>query len=159
MIPEIGHIALWLALAVALVLGTLPMVGAARGRSDWMALARPASGILFGLVAFAIVCLAAAFVRYDFSVLYVASNSNSSLPLPYRIAGVWGGHEGSLLLWVFILTAWLAAVALFSKHLPQPMAARIMAVMGLISVGFLLFMLLTSNPFDRIFPVPADGRD
>jgi cytochrome c-type biogenesis protein CcmF len=159
MIPEIGHFALWLALGLSLVLGTLPLAGASLGRTDWMALARPAVKGIALLVVLAFVCLAASFVQNDFSVLYVASNSNSALPLPYRIAAVWGGHEGSLLLWVLMLCLWMLAVALFSRHLPLPVLARILAVMGLVCVGFLLFMLLTSNPFDRLFPAAADGRD
>jgi len=159
MIPEIGHFMLWLALGVALLLGTLPLMGAQRGRTDWMQLARPAAYALFVLVAIAFACLVASFVRHDFSVLYVATNSNTALPLQYRIAGVWGGHEGSLLLWVVMLCVWMVAVARYSQHLPLPVLARILAVMGLIAVGFLLFMLLTSNPFDRLFPVPPDGRD
>lgn len=159
MIPEIGHFLLWLALGVAAVLGVLPLMGAARERAEWMALARPLSRLLFLLVVLAFACLLASFVRHDFSVLYVASNSNTALPLPYRIAGVWGGHEGSLLLWVLMLSGWMLAVARFSRHLPQPVLARILSVMGLVSVGFLLFMLTTSNPFERLFPVPADGRD
>ena len=159
MIPELGHFALWLALGVAMVLGTVPMLGAARGRADWMAVARPASRLLFILVALAFVCLAASFVRNDFSVSYVASHSNSALPLPYRIAGVWGGHEGSLLLWVTMLCVWLLAVAQFSRHLPLVVLARILAVMGLISLGFLLFMLMTSNPFERLANPPFDGQD
>ena len=150
---------LWLALGVAVVLGVVPLVGAARGRADWMDIARPLTYVLFVLVAIAFVCLTASFIRHDFSVLYVASNSNSALPLEYRIAGVWGGHEGSLLLWVQMLCVWMVAVALFSRHLPHEVVARILAVMGLLSVGFLLFMLITSNPFDRLFPVPMDGRD
>ncbi|MGV8822933.1 heme lyase CcmF/NrfE family subunit [Methylibium petroleiphilum] len=159
MIPEIGHFVLWLALGVALLLGIVPMRGAARGQAEWMGLARTGAHALFVLVAVAMACLVASFVRHDFSVLYVASNSNSALPLPYRIAGVWGGHEGSLLLWVLMLCVWMLAVSRFSRHLPLPVLARILAVMGWIGVGFLLFMLLTSNPFERIFPVPADGRD
>jgi cytochrome c-type biogenesis protein CcmF len=159
MIPELGQFALMLAFAVALVQGTLPLVGAARGRAAWIALARPAAQTHFLLVAVAFACLTSAFVRNDFSVLYVASNSNSALPLPYRVAGVWGGHEGSLLLWLLMLSVWMLAVAQFSRHLPAAMVARILAVMGLISVGFLLFMLTTSNPFDRLFPVPPDGND
>jgi cytochrome c-type biogenesis protein CcmF len=159
MIPELGHLTLWLALGVALLLGTLPLAGAQKGRADWMVLARPLALVLFVLVAAAFVALTAAFVLHDFSVLYVASNSNSALPLAYRIAAVWGGHEGSLLLWVLMLTAWQLAVAVFSRHLPLPVLARILSVMGLVSVGFLLFMLLTSNPFDRLFPAAADGRD
>jgi len=159
MIPEIGHFLLWLALGVALVLGVLPMVGAARGRADWMALARPAAALQFGLVVASFACLTWAFVQHDFSVLYVASNSNSALPLPFRIAAVWGGHEGSMLLWLLMLCGWTLAVARFSSRLPQPVVARILAVMGWLSVGFLLFTLVTSNPFDRLSPVPADGRD
>jgi cytochrome c-type biogenesis protein CcmF len=159
MIPEIGHFILWLALGVALVLGVLPLAGAQRGRADWMMVGRPATYALFLLISLAFACLVASFIRHDFSVLYVASNSNTALPLQYRIAGVWGGHEGSLLLWVFMLCGWMVAVARFSKHLPMPVLARILSVMGLVAVGFLLFMLLTSNPFDRLFPVPPDGRD
>jgi len=159
MIPEIGHFLLWLALGVAAMLGTMPLVGAARERADWMALARPLSKLLALLVVLAFACLLSSFVRHDFSVLYVASNSNTALPLPYRIAGVWGGHEGSLLLWVLMLCGWMLAVARFSRHLPSPVLARILSVMGLVCVGFLLFMLTTSNPFERLFPAPADGRD
>ena len=159
MIPELGHFALWLALAVALVMGVMPMWGSIRGREDWMALARPLAGVLFVLIGVAFVSLTAAFVGNDFSVLYVASHSNTALPLMYRVAGVWGGHEGSLLLWAMMLCVWMIAVAVFSKHLPLEMVARILSVMGLVTVGFLLFTLLTSNPFDRLFPVPADGRD
>ena len=159
MIPELGQIALLLALAVALVLGTLPVMGAARGRHDWMALARPAAQAHFVLVVVAYALLTAAFVRNDFSVQYVATNSNSELPLHYRVAAVWGGHEGSLLLWVLMLSTWMLAAAQFSRHLSQAMVARVLGVMGLVSVGFLLFMLITSNPFERLFPVPPDGND
>lgn len=159
MIPELGHFLLWLALGVALLLGVLPLAGAAQARADWMALARPGSYLLAALVTAASACLMAAFIGNDFSVLYVVSNSNTALPLQYRMAGFWGGHEGSLLLWVQMLVAWMVAVAVFSQHLPRPVLARILAVMGLVSVGFLLFMLLTSNPFDRLFPAPPDGRD
>src|SRR5437868_2876653 len=149
MIPELGQVALLLAFAVAVIQGTLPILGAARGRNDWMSIARPAAQTHFALVAFAFICLASSFVRNDFSVLYVATNSNSALPLQYRIAGVWGGHEGSLLLWLLMLTVWMMAVSQFSKHLPRPVISRILGVMGLIGAGFLLFMLTTSNPFDR----------
>jgi cytochrome c-type biogenesis protein CcmF len=159
MIPELGHFALWIALGVAAVLGVMPMLGAARGRSDWMALARPSTRLLFALVAFAFVCLALSFVGNDFSVLYVATNSNRSLPLHYRIAAVWGGHEGSILLWLLMLTVWAFAVATFSRHLPEKVSARILAVMGLLSFGFLLFLLATSNPFDRLIPAAPEGRD
>ena len=159
MIPELGHFALLLALGVALLQGTLPIVGAARGRADWIGLARPAAQTQCLLVVFAFACLTASFVNNDFSVLYVASNSNSALPVHYRIAGVWGGHEGSLLLWMLMLNLWTLAVATFSRHLPPPVVARILAVLGLVSVGFLLFTLITSNPFDRLLPAAADGRD
>ena len=159
MIPEIGQVALLLALAVALVLGTLPLVGAWRGRADWMALARPAARAHGLLVAVAFACLVSSFVRNDFSVLYVADNSNSALPLFYRVAGVWGGHEGSLLLWLTMLAGWMLAVAQWSRKLPPPFVARVLGIMGLVSIGFILFMLTTSNPFDRLVPVPMDGND
>ena len=159
MTPELGHFALWLALGVSLVMATMPMLGAAKNRLDWMALARPSARVLFALVAFSFLCLAASFVGNDFSVLYVASNSNRALPLHYRVTAVWGGHEGSILLWLLMLTFWSFAVASFSKHLPEKVAARILAVMGWLAFGFLLFILVTSNPFDRLFPVPAEGRD
>ncbi|MBL8383318.1 MAG: heme lyase CcmF/NrfE family subunit [Burkholderiales bacterium] len=159
MIPELGNFALVLALAVALLLAVVPMAGAARGRVEWMRLARPAAEAQCVLVAFAFACLAWSFAQNDFTVTYVASNSNSSLPLHYRLAAVWGGHEGSLLLWVLILTAWTLAVARLSNHLPLPVVARILSVMGTIAVGFHLFMLFTSNPFDRLLPGAPDGRD
>ena len=159
MTPELGHFSLWIALGVALVLGILPMVGAARGRADWMALARPSAQLLFALVAFAFVCLTISFIDNDFSVAYVATNSNKLLPLHYRVTGVWGGHEGSILLWLLMLTFWTFAVAIFSDHLPAKVQARILAVMGLLGCGFLLFLLVTSNPFERLSPAPADGRE
>ena len=159
MIPELGHFLLWIALGVSAVLGTMPLVGAGKNRADWMALARPSARILFALIALAFVCLALAFVGNDFSVLYVATNSNRSLPSHYRFAAVWGGHEGSMLLWTLMLAVWTVAVAQFSAHLPDKVMARILAVMGWLSFGFLLFMLMTSNPFDRLVPTPADGRD
>ncbi|WP_310446033.1 heme lyase CcmF/NrfE family subunit [Thiobacillus sp.] len=159
MIPEIGHFALIVALLIAIALAVLPIVGAQRGIAPWMALARSAAQGLFVFITLAMVCLAYSFAVNDFSVLYVASNSNSMLPLHYRLAAVWGGHEGSVLLWVFMLTLWMVAVSLFSRHLPREMVARILGVMGFISVGFLLFILLTSNPFDRLLPAALDGRD
>ncbi|MBC7940574.1 MAG: c-type cytochrome biogenesis protein CcmF, partial [Chitinophagaceae bacterium] len=157
MIAELGHFALWLAVGVTLVMGTLPLVGAQRGRADWMALAQPAARWLFGLVLFSFLCLAASFARNDFSLLNVASHSNSALPLEYRLAATWGSHEGSMLLWLLMQAGWAFAVASFSRHLPRPVLARILAVMGWLTLGFLLFVLLTSNPFDRLFPIPADG--
>lgn len=159
MIPEIGHFALILALLVALVQGSFPIIGAARGNAVWMGLARPAARAQFFLIVVAFVCLAYTFAIMDYSVTYVATNSNSKLPLQYRIAAVWGGHEGSLLLWALILSIWTVAVSFFSKHLPDAMRARILGVMGLISVGFLLFMLTVSNPFERLIPAAVDGLD
>ncbi len=159
MIPEIGHFALILALLLALVQGTLPLVGAHRGVREWMAVARPAARGQFVFVLTAWLCLVWSFVNNDFTVLNVATNSNTLLPLPYKIAASWGSHEGSLLLWVLMLTGWGFAVSVFSRHLTEEMAARVLGVMGLVGVGFLLFMLLTSNPFDRLFPAAQEGRD
>jgi cytochrome c-type biogenesis protein CcmF len=159
MIPELGQLALALALAVALIQGTLPLAGAAKGNLAWMSLARPAAQAQAVLVAAAFGCLVYSFVSNDFSVEYVAQHSNSALPLHYRIAGAWGGHEGSLLLWCLMLGVWMTAVTLFSAHLPEEMTARVLGVMGLVSAGFIAFMLFTSNPFNRLFPAAADGRD
>ncbi|MEZ5447356.1 MAG: heme lyase CcmF/NrfE family subunit [Gammaproteobacteria bacterium] len=159
MIPELGHFALIVALGLAATLGVLPIAGAQRGNARWMAVARPAARTQFAFVAIAFLCLAYAFVANDFSVLYVASNSNSHLPLAYRIAAVWGGHEGSLLLWTLSLSGWMLAVTIFSRHLPEAMVARVLGVMGLVSVGFLLFMLFTSNPFERLLPAAPEGSD
>lgn len=159
MIPEIGHFALILALLIACVQGFVPIIGAARGNAVWMGLAKPAARAQFLLLSVAFLCLAYAFATMDYSVTYVAANSNSKLPLQYRIAAVWGGHEGSLLLWAMILSVWTVAVSFFSKHLPDDMRARILGVMGLISIGFLLFMLSVSNPFERLIPAAMDGRD
>ncbi len=159
MIPELGHFSLIVALMLALVQGVLPIWGAARGNAVLMSVARPVAAGQFVFVAIAFCSLAYAFLTSDFSVLYVATNSNSQLPAHYRFAALWGGHEGSLLLWTFLLTMWTLAVAQFSKHLPREMVARVIGVMGLISVGFLLFMLFTSNPFERLLPAAADGRD
>src|SRR3989449_880908 len=159
MIPELGQFALALALAVALLQAVLPIAGAANGNAAWMAVARPAAQAQALLVAFAFGCLTYAFVNNDFSVAYVAEHSNSALPLHYRIAGVWGGHEGSLLLWALMLGVWMSAVSWFSDHLPDEMTARVLGVMGIVSTGFLAFMLFTSTPFDRQFPPAIDGRD
>jgi cytochrome c-type biogenesis protein CcmF len=159
MIPEIGHFALILALFIAFVQAVFPIVGAARGDVRWMAMARPAALTQFLFVALAYGCLTYAFITNDFSVAYVAENSNSALPLIYRIAGVWGAHEGSLLLWLLILNVWMASVAIFSRSLTQAFVARVLGVMGLISIGFLLFMLTTSDPFTRLLPAALQGRD
>src|SRR5258708_2488634 len=159
MMPEIGQTALMVALMLAVKQATLPLIGAARGVPQLIALARPTAEAKFIFVAVAFCCLAYSFINNDFSVLNVATNSNSQLPLHYRLAATWGSHEGSLLLWTFMLSIWMVAVTLFSNHLPKEMVARVLAVMAVISTGFLLFLLLTSNPFDRLFPVPPDGRD
>src|SRR6476619_3323783 len=159
MVPEVGQFALILALMLALTQATIPLVGAARNNRSWISLAAPAGQAQFLFVALAFSCLAYSFITNDFSVLNVATNSNSQLPLHYRLAATWGSHEGSLLLWTFMLALWTVAVSLFSRHLPEEMIARVLSVMGIVSVGFLLFMLLTSNPFARIFPLPPDGRD
>src|SRR3989442_2041784 len=159
MIPEIGQFALIIALLLALTQAALPLIGAARGNRSWIAVAVPAGQAQFIFVAIAFCTLGYSFISNDFSVLNVAANSNSHLPLHYRLAATWGSHEGSLLLWTFMLTIWMVAVTLFSNHLPEEIIARVLAVMAIVSSGFLLFMLLTSNPFERLFPVPPDGRD
>ncbi|MBA3563343.1 MAG: heme lyase CcmF/NrfE family subunit [Gammaproteobacteria bacterium] len=159
MLPELGHFALILALCLALAQAVLPLAGAHTGRAEWMAVARPAAAGQFVFVMIAFAVLAQAFLANDFSVLYVASNSNSALPPAYRFAAVWGAHEGSLLLWIAVLAAWTLAVAALSRHLPASFAARVLGVLGLISAGFMLFTLFTSNPFERLIPAAIDGRD
>ncbi len=159
MLPELGQFALILALLVALVQAVLPALGAQRGRVAWMAIARPAAIAQLAAVFVAFAALTAAFVQQDFSVRYVAENSNSLLPLVYRYTAVWGSHEGSLLLWALVLAGWSAAVACFSAHLPQVVVARVLAVMGVVAVGFLSFLLFTSDPFVRLLPSPGEGRD
>ena len=160
LIPELGHLAMILALCLALVQSTLPMIGAWRGDRQWMSLAVPAARGQFFMLLFAFACLTWAFLNDDFSVAYVAGNSNSALPWYYKFSAVWGAHEGSLLLWALILAGWTMAVSIFSRQLPEVMLARVLAVMGIISVGFLLFLIVTSNPFERLLPnAPADGRD
>jgi len=157
MIPELGHFALILALCTAIVLAVVPMSGTITGHEGWMDMAKPAAGAHAFLVALSYACLTWAFVANDFSVLYVANTSNSGLPLIYKISGVWGGHEGSILFWCFISSLWMGAVAVFSRSLPRVLLARVLSVLGFVSIGFLLFVLLTSNPFERLFPVPLDG--
>lgn len=160
MIPELGHLAMILALCLCLVQATLPLIGAWRGDHQWMSLAQPAAWGQFAFLLFSFICLTYAFMVDDFSVAYVANNSNSALPWYYKFSAVWGAHEGSLLLWALILAGWTFAVAIFSRHLPEEMLARVLAVMGMISIGFLLFLIVTSNPFERLLPnSPADGRD
>lgn len=159
-VPELGHLALILALCFAAIQAFFPLVGAWRGDHQWMSLGRPAAWGQFLFLLFSFGCLTWSFMVDDFSVAYVASNSNSALPWYYKFSAVWGAHEGSLLLWAAILGGWSFAVAVFSRQLPEEMLARVLAVMGMISIGFLLFMIMTSNPFDRLLPqMPMDGRD
>ncbi|WP_374466140.1 heme lyase CcmF/NrfE family subunit [Ferrovibrio sp.] len=158
MIAEYGHIALILALCLALVQGILPLIGAARGIDSWTALAPQAALGQAVLVAFAFGCLTYAYVTSDFSVLNVAENSHTLKPMLYKISGVWGNHEGSLLLWILILVIFGAAVAVFGGNLPATLKARVLAIQGLIGVGFLAFILFTSNPFGRLLPPPLEGR-
>ncbi len=159
MIPEIGQFALILALSLALCQGVLPLIGAHRDDAAMMSVARPAAAGQFLFVAVSFGCLIWAFVTDDFSVLYVANHSQLALPTGYKISAVWSAHEGSLLMWLLILAAWTIAVARYSKELPQKFAVRVIGVLGLLSVGFLLFALLTSNPFERLHPAAIDGAD
>ena len=159
MIPELGHFALIIAFAISIVQSIVPIIGAAKNDRSLMALARPAALTQFLFVGLAYASLTYAFINFDFSVLYVSNHSNLVQPLMYRISGVWGSHEGSLLLWTLILSVWTTAVAVYSKNLPEVLMARVLAVMAMISTGFLAFMLFTSNPFERIFPAPADGSE
>jgi cytochrome c-type biogenesis protein CcmF len=159
MIPEIGHFALILALAMAMCQGIMPLAGAHRDDAAMMGMARPAAfaQLVFVLIAFA--ALAWSFLQSDFSVLYVANHSQLALPAIYKISAVWGAHEGSLLLWILILATWTVLVGRYSHELPDAFAARVIGLLGLLSVGFLLFTLLTSNPFERLIPAPPDGAD
>jgi cytochrome c-type biogenesis protein CcmF len=158
MIPEIGHIALIIAFSLALIQASIPLVGAQLGKTRWVNLATPAARgqLLFIVIAYA--CLTYSFLVNDFSVRYVASTSNTALPLIYKISGVWGAHEGSLLLWALLLSAWTVVVSIYSRSIPKIMLARVLSVMGMVSVGFISFMLFTSNPFTRLFSMPVDGR-
>jgi len=158
MIPEFGHYALILALCIAIIQGILPLVGAHQSRREWIMLARPAAQTVFLLLGIAFVILAWSFYSNDFSVLYVAEHSNSQMPVIYRLGAVWGGHEGSLLLWVFLLSTWTFLVALLSKALDEFMVARVIGVLGLVTTGLLLFVIATSNPFERLLPAAQDGR-
>jgi cytochrome c-type biogenesis protein CcmF len=159
MIPELGHFALVVALALALAQAALSFAGAATGRYALMGASRPIAIGQFLFVAGAFAALAYSFVTSDFSVVNVVEHSNSKLPVQYRFAATWGSHEGSMLLWTLMLGGWTFAVALFSRHLPERLVARVLGVMGLVSAGFLLFILLTSNPFERLIPAADEGRD
>jgi cytochrome c-type biogenesis protein CcmF len=159
MMPELGQVALILALCLSLILGVFPMIGAWRGNRALMALSTPAAAGQFVFVAFAFALLTYAFISQDFSVEYVANNSNSELPLIYRYTAVWGGHEGSKLLWALVLASWTLAVTAFSRHLPETLRARVLGTLGLIGSGFLGFLVFTSNPFLRFLPPARDGND
>lgn len=159
MIAELGHFALILSLAVALFQTVVPMIGATRGWPAWMEAARPAALAQFGLIGIAFAALTVAFVTSDFSVALVYENSHSAKPMLYKVTGVWGNHEGSMLLWVMILSLFGAAAASFGEHLPPALRARVLSVQGAIGAAFLAFLVLTSNPFERMFPPAFDGRD
>ena len=159
MLPELGNLALLLALLLSVALAVLPLAGAQKNNVAWMNLARPLAYGQLALIAVSYAALTWAFIDHDLSVAYVANNSHVDLPAMYQISAVWGGHEGSLLLWVLILAIWIAAVARFSRSLPLPVIARVLAVMGIISIGFLSFTAFTSNPFDRMLPAATEGRD
>jgi cytochrome c-type biogenesis protein CcmF len=158
-IPELGQFSLILAFCFAIVQGIFPLVGVWKNHAPLMNLAVPAARAQFLFIAIAFVCLDYSFYANDFSVLYVASNSNSHMPLAFRLAALWGGHEGSMLLWVSILAVWTIAVTLFVKDLPETFRIRLIAVMGLVSIGFLAFVIFTSNPFERLIPAALEGRD
>jgi len=158
-IPEIGHFALILALCIALFQAVIPLAGASLGIQRWVAAAIPAALVQLLFLSVAYASLTWAFINSDFSVLYVAKNSNSELPLIYQVSGVWGAHEGSLLLWALVLSLWSGAVALFSPNVPRVMRARVLGVLGLVSCGFLLFIIITSNPFERLIPAAVEGSD
>ncbi|MGQ0442686.1 MAG: heme lyase CcmF/NrfE family subunit [Methylophilaceae bacterium] len=159
MIPEIGHFSLILAFLFAIAQGTLPLAGLAKNHQLLLSLATPAARLSSALIILSFLCLDYAFYANDFSVLYVASTSNSNLPLAYRLAAIWGGHEGSMLFWVTILAVWTIAVTFFAKALPLRFRSTLIAVMGLVSIGLLMFILFTSNPFERLIPAALDGRD
>ncbi|MDJ0711324.1 MAG: heme lyase CcmF/NrfE family subunit [Woeseiaceae bacterium] len=159
MIPEVGQFALILALALAAIQTAVPLIGAHRDDAAMMGVARSAATGQFVFVAIAFGCLTYAFLTNDFSVLYVANHSQLELPTVYKVSAVWGAHEGSLLMWVLILAGWTVAVARFSAGVPDAFAARVIGVLGFLSIGFLAFMILTSNPFERLVPAAADGAD
>jgi len=159
MTPEIGQFAMILAMLLAAAQGFFGIVGAWRGSERWMQAAYPAVAGQFVLLALAYGCLVWSFVNNDFSVKLVVLSSNSALPVYFRVAAAWGNHEGSMLLWIFVLSAWTLAVAAFSRSLPRPFVGRVLGVLGVLSAGFLLFSLATSNPFERLQPALPDGQD
>ncbi len=160
MIPEIGEFSLILAFCFSILLAIVPMYGTIVKNELWMHYGQSMARAQFFFVMVSFICLGYAFATDDFSVAYVANHSNSQLPAQYKLSAIWGGHEGSLLLWALILTGWTLAVSIFSKDLPLDMLARVLSVMGMVSIGFILFLLLTSSPFERYLPrFPADGAD
>lgn len=160
MLAELGHFSLVLALLMSILLSVYPLWGAQQGNDTLMATARPLASGVFLFTAFAYFCLSWAFFENDFTVAYVAHNSNTLLPWYYRLTAVWGGHEGSFLLWVLIFSVWTVAVALFSQSIPREFLSRVLGILGLVGTGFYLYMLLASNPFERLLPFfPVDGRD
>ena len=160
MVPELGHFSLILAFCLSVVLGTIPLIGATTGNRLWISLARPLAAGFFVFLSLCLVVLGYSFVTDDFSVMFVAQHSNSMLPLQYKITAVWGGHEGSFLFWTWMLSGWMLAVCIFSKAMPDDFVARVLSIMGLIGAGYTMFMIATSNPFDRVLPMsPADGAD
>ncbi len=160
MVPELGQFSLILAFCLAAVLGTIPLIGASTGNRLWIGLARPLATGFFVFLTLCLLVLGYSFVTDDFSVMFVAQHSNSLLPLQYKITAVWGGHEGSFLFWTWMLSGWMLAVCIFSKAMPDDFVARVLSIMGLIGAGYTMFMIATSNPFDRVLPMsPADGAD
>ena len=159
MLGELGTYCLILAMCLSIAQGIIPLLGTANNRASWLHFSRSAAYSQWALVAGAYGILTYAFYLNDFSIAYVAKTSNLQQPLVYRLSGVWGGHEGSLLLWIFMLSSWTALVARFSRGIPVIMVARVLAVLGLINVGFLSFTLFTSSPFERLLPAPADGQE
>lgn len=159
MIPELGHFALILALLVATAQTVVPLWGAHRGNAAWMAVAGPSAVAHLLLVTVSFAALTWAYVVSDFTVVNVVANSHSAKPMLYKITGVWGNHEGSMLLWILILAVFGGAVALFGGNLPPSLKARVIAIQGLIGIGFISFTIFTSNPFERVFPPPLDGQD
>ena len=149
MIPELGHVALIIALCLSVVQSIVPLLGAQLRITPWIAVAKPLAQGQLIFVAISFACLAYAFMTHDFTVAYVANNSNTALPTMYLFSAIWGAHEGSLLLWALVLSVWSGFVTVFSRVVPESVLARVIAVLGMVSVGFLLFMLLTSNPFGR----------
>ncbi len=160
MIVELGHFSLLLALLLSMLLAVYSIWGAQTGNITLMETAKPLAFGVFLFTAVSYGCLTYAFVTNDFSLIYVASNSNSQLPIHYRVTAVWGGHDGSFLLWLLMSSVWTTAVAVFSRGIPLPMVSRVLSVLGMIAIGFYLYVLIASNPFERLLPFyPVDGRD